>query len=378
MCSYIWVQVLIHNVEHTVSNYVPLNLSEISFGSAATLGFTVDSKHLDGLFTAPVLALFVHRHCFQTLLDIHAVDLHEKLQFTWLIKDVGSLLLFLEVFHLFINILHVIQLLGRLGQGALSHLLKLRRLGLFSVLLVLFFQLVKLLFENLVVLRPISPGSRKSTLYSLLVRNLVQVLVRVRLNRLLVLGSVLLHGRGRWNTEFCEVGTCLLRALVSMGVDNAKAQHRCRRLFCVEYILDLTLKFEEIILTQINILYLQSDGLFYYGFQVLSDLLLSTRISLILILIHMAVIILYFDSHFSVFLYIVQQLEPRFKETTINLHFIFYWCRVCIRKYRCKLANWNFEFHRMRVRSWLWPRLILSCQVAVPYTAFECYHSVGP
>ena len=104
----------------------------------------------------------------------------------------------------------------------------------------------------------------------------------------------------------------LLSALMSVSVDDTKAQHGCSGLFCVEYVLDLTFKLEKVILSKIYLLHLKSDCLFNDGFQVLSDFFSSFR--LMMILVDVAVVILHFYFILSMVLY-----STKFKHKGVKL-----------------------------------------------------------
>ena len=77
--------------------------------------------------------------------------------------------------------------------------------------------------------------------------------------------QALLHSRihrvGGRDAELCEVSSRLLGALVRMCILNPQPQHRRCRIPRVEDAFDLTFELEEVVLAQLNFLYLQVDGL---------------------------------------------------------------------------------------------------------------------
>ena len=63
-----------------------------------------------------------------------------------------------------------------------------------------------------------------------------------------------------------------------VSVRHSNSDHGLADAFTsLEDILDLTLKFEEVVLSQLNLFYLQSDGLFHDNFEIHDDFFVIAR-----------------------------------------------------------------------------------------------------
>ena len=101
---------------------------------------------------------------------------------------------------------------------------------------------------------------------------LVRVCLHLRFQFLLdLLHRELIDTIGGRYTELSEVATSLLCALVRVRVLDPQSEHRRLRFFRMEYTLDLSLKLEKVVLSEINLFQLQFDRFFYDSFQVLYD-----------------------------------------------------------------------------------------------------------
>ena len=68
------------DVDHAEEDYLPLSLREGLLRVCFAAGIAADTKLVDRLIAAAVLALFIHRHLLQTLFNGHSVVLQELLE----------------------------------------------------------------------------------------------------------------------------------------------------------------------------------------------------------------------------------------------------------------------------------------------------------
>ena len=250
------------------------------------------TKVINGPLTALALTLWVHRHRLQALLNVHAILCQKQFKIGWAKEHKSSLSILVpepqylvdEPFHLvhfYRSLDHALRNLHIVGQhGATSPakgtpfqcilllLLESRLLGLILCFLHLFVHLSALLLQLVIIFLPGCRGSRQGELERRLELLHVQLLVRIRLNLRLLLLLLVVLGAG-WDAKLGEMTLGLERRLMGMRVRHPDPNHGlAQAFFCLEDILDLTLKLEKVILTQLDLFILKSDCLLNYYFEI--------------------------------------------------------------------------------------------------------------
>ena len=280
----VWVQIAVltvvrHDVEHAEEDELALRLCEraLRIDIALSVAFP-PAKFMDFLFRAAVGALWVHRYNFQQSLDTQPAALQELLELAWRpeLISTGGLIILRRL--LLFQPAHLVHFASRFVHSVWNgvHLVCHTFLDDFHISLIFFVQLVEPLVEYLIEIIPLSSSHSELLWENLCELDLVQVLVRVCLHLRFQLLLDLLHRElidtiGWRYTELSEVATSLLCALVRVRVLDPQAEHRRLRFFRMEYTLDLSLKLEKVVLSEINLFQLQFDRLFYDSFQVLYD-----------------------------------------------------------------------------------------------------------